>query len=322
MLLSQYFLNRKDKFMIKSVPIPTAGVMLGLAALGNLLAPYSLTCKWICGILSIILGSMLLLKIIRYPKMIHADMTGNPVLGSVAATFFMAIMQLCTYFAAIFPTISRFVWILAVASHALLIIWFTKNFMINLELKNVFPTFFIAYVGIIVAAVTSPTFNYANIGVYIFWFGFIAYLLLLFLITYRYIKIPPAESAVKPLICIYTAPMSLSLAGYFAVIQDKNFLMISIMQIAAQFLFFFILSLMPKLLKLPFYPSYAAFTFPFVITATALRLSLNYYERIGVILHDFFQYLYYFETCIATLIVLYVTLHYCSFFYTQFQNSK
>ncbi len=305
--------------MIKSVPIPTAGVMLGLAALGNLLAPYSFTLKWLCGILAIILGGMLLLKIIRYPKMIHADMSGNPVLGSVAATFFMAIMQLCTYFSAMLPVLSRSIWLLAVLSHILLIVWFTKNFMINLELKNVFPTFFIAYVGIIVAAVTSPTFNFTDVGIYIFWFGFLAYLLLLILITYRYIMIPPAESAVKPLICIYTAPMSLSLAGYFAVIPDKNFLIISIMQVAAQFLFFFILSLMPKLLRLPFYPSYAAFTFPFVITATALRLSLNYYERIGVTLHIFFQYLYYFEATIATLIVAYVSLHYIRFFYSQFK---
>lgn len=307
--------------MIKSVPIPTAGVMLGLAALGNLLAPYSLTCKWICGILATILGVMLLLKIIRYPKMIHADMTGNPVLGSVAATFFMAIMQLCTYFAATLPAVSKSIWFLAVFAHILLICWFTKHFMVNLELKNVFPTFFIAYVGIIVAAVTAPVFNMAAAGVYIFWFGFCAYMILLILVTYRYIKIPPAESAVKPLICIYTAPMSLSLAGYFAVIQDKNFLMISIMQIAAQCLFFFILSLMPKLLKLPFYPSYAAFTFPFVITATALRLSLNYYDRIGMGLHVFFHYLYIFEMIVATLIVAYVTLHYCKFFYNKLQNA-
>lgn len=307
--------------MIKTVPIPTAGVMLGLAALGNLLAPYSMLAKWVCGVLSAVLGTLLLLKIIRYPKMIHADMTGNPVLGSVAATFFMAIMQLCTYVEHALPTISQAVWILAVASHVFLIFWFTKNFMINLELKNVFPTFFIAYVGIIVAAVTSPVFGFTDLGIYIFWFGFIAYLLLLALVTYRYIKIPPADAAAKPLICIYTAPMSLSLAGYFAVIPDKNFLMISVMQLAAQMLFFFILSLMPKLLKLPFYPSYAAFTFPFVITATALKLSLSYYDAIGMQLHNFFHMLFIFEAVCATLIVAYVTMHYCRFFFKQLQTN-
>ena len=36
--------------MIRNVPIPTAGVMLGLAALGNLLAPWSLLLKYACGL--------------------------------------------------------------------------------------------------------------------------------------------------------------------------------------------------------------------------------------------------------------------------------
>ena len=305
--------------MIKNIPIPTAGVMLGLAALGNLLAPYSIIVKIICGILSALLGSLLFAKIIKYPKLVHADLKGNPVLGSVFATFFMATMQLCTYVAPVLPVLSKAVWCLAVAAHIILIIWFSKNFVMNLEMKNVFPTYFIAYVGIVVGAVTSPVFNCIQLGIYIFYFGFAAYMLLLLLVTYRYIKMPPQEAAVKPLICIYTAPMSLSLAGYFAVIPEKSFLMITIMQICAQLLFFFILSLMPKLLRLPFYPSYAAFTFPFVITAIALKQSLAYYASMGVLLHDFFYCLYVFEAICATCIVVYVTIHYLNFFRKQLQ---
>lgn len=307
--------------MIKNIPIPTAGVMLGLAALGNLLAPYSMIVKIICGILSALLGALLFAKIIKYPKLVHADLKGNPVLGSVFATFFMATMQLCTYVAPVLPVLSKAVWCLAVAAHIILIIWFSKNFVMNPEMKNVFPTYFIAYVGIVVGAVTSPVFNCIQLGIYIFYFGFAAYMLLLLLVTYRYIKMPPQEAAVKPLICIYTAPMSLSLAGYFAVIPEKSFLMITVMQICAQLLFFFILSLMPKLLRLPFYPSYAAFTFPFVITAIALKQSLAYYASMGVLLHDFFYCLYVFEAICATCIVVYVTIHYLNFFRKQLQTA-
>lgn len=306
--------------MIKSIPIPTAGVSLGLAALGNLLQPYSPLMKYTCGILAAILLGMLLVKILRYPKLVHADMTGNPILGSVAATFFMTTMQLCVYIKDFAPFPCEAIWLAAVVAHAILIIWFSKNFMLNLELKNVFPTFFIAYVGIIVASVTAPAFGYLTLGYYIFWFGFAAYILLLALVTYCYLHHPIPEAA-KPLICIYTAPMSLSLAGYFAVVSDKNFLLITVMQITAQGLFFFILSLMPRLLRLPFYPSYAAFTFPFVITASALRLSLDYYARLGVVLHEFFQYLYYFECIVASFFVFYVTLHFCWFFYKEWRLS-
>ena len=46
------------------------------AALGNLLQPYSPLMKYTCGILAAILLAKLLIKILRYPKLVHADMTG------------------------------------------------------------------------------------------------------------------------------------------------------------------------------------------------------------------------------------------------------
>lgn len=101
--------------MIKSIPIPTAGVSLGLAALGNLLQPYSPLMKYTCGILAAILLAMLLIKILRYPKLVHADMTGNPILGSVAATFFMTTMQLCVYIKDFAPFLCEAIWLAAVA---------------------------------------------------------------------------------------------------------------------------------------------------------------------------------------------------------------
>ena len=44
--------------IIKKVPIPTAGVALGLAALGNLLQPYAEIAHIACGALSLFLVAM------------------------------------------------------------------------------------------------------------------------------------------------------------------------------------------------------------------------------------------------------------------------
>ncbi|MFT4008082.1 MAG: hypothetical protein QM683_21610 [Lacrimispora sp.] len=41
--------------MIKKVPIPLSGLMLGLATLGNLLQSYSETIRLLCGALSAVL---------------------------------------------------------------------------------------------------------------------------------------------------------------------------------------------------------------------------------------------------------------------------
>ena len=56
--------------LIKKVPIPTAGVALGLAALGNLLQPYTEIAHLLCGGLSLFLVSLLVAKVILYPSTI------------------------------------------------------------------------------------------------------------------------------------------------------------------------------------------------------------------------------------------------------------
>ena len=53
------------------------------------------------------------------------------------------------------------------------------------------------------------------------------------------------------------------------------------MLVLAQALFAVVLSRLPVLLRLRFYPSYAAMTFPFVITATALGKALAFFQANG-----------------------------------------
>ena len=78
--------------IIRKVPIPTAGVALGLAALGNLLQPYTEIVHIVCGILSLVLIAMLGAKIALFPDMIRDDLH-NSIMASVSATLFMTLMQ-------------------------------------------------------------------------------------------------------------------------------------------------------------------------------------------------------------------------------------
>ena len=84
--------------IIRKVPIPTAGVALGLAALGNLLQPYTEIVHIVCGILSLVLIAMLGAKIALFPDMIRDDLH-NSIMASVSATLFMTLMQLAGYLA-------------------------------------------------------------------------------------------------------------------------------------------------------------------------------------------------------------------------------
>lgn len=298
------------KNFIKRVPIPTAGVALGLAALGNLLDPYLGVARFLCGSLSLLLVILVISKACLFPAMIKEDFR-NPILASVSATLFMAIMQLTGYLAPFAYAPAFIAWMAAIIAHLCLMVWFVFRFFLSFKLASVFPTYFICYVGIIVAALTSPIYGMETLGTILFWIGFSCYPVLLVLISIRYVKYPVPHAA-RPLLCIYSAPASLSIAGYLAITESPNLLFIAVLLAFAQFCFISVLVKVPSFIKGGFFPSYAAMTFPFVITATALGLAIDLFAFEGLTL-SCFQALYVFETVFATGMVIFVFAHYVKF---------
>ena len=59
--------------MIQKVPIPLCGVMLGFAALGNLLQSYGEGIRYVCGGIATFLLILVLMKLIMFPEMIKED---------------------------------------------------------------------------------------------------------------------------------------------------------------------------------------------------------------------------------------------------------
>ncbi|HIS39443.1 MAG TPA: TDT family transporter [Candidatus Aphodovivens avistercoris] len=302
--------------LIKSVPIPAAGVALGLAALGNLLQPHAEAAHVVCGVLSLCFVALLVAKIVLFPGMIRDDLK-NSIFASVSATLFMTLMQLATYLAPALHQAAFALWCAAVAGHLVLMAWFTVRYILHFKLAEVFPTYFICYVGIVVASVTCPAFGMQAVGQTLFWFGFFCYLVLLVVVSARYVKHEIPEAA-RPLFCIYTAPMSLSLAGYLSCMEQPNAAFVVALLVLAQLLLVLVLARLPLFMKLRFYPSFAAMTFPFVITATALGKATAFLREAGLLqpgaLSVALDVLLVAETVLACAMVLFVTVHYARFF--------
>jgi len=256
--------------LIKNTPIPIAGLMLGLAAAGNLLQSYGTSYRYILGALSGIIFIILTLKAISNPKCVKEGFQ-NPVIASVMPTFSMGIMLLSTYINPFFPSTAKIIWFAGLAIHILLILYFTKKYVFKLNIKKVFPSYFIVYVGIICASVTAPAYGQTILGQYIFWFGFISYILLLPVVLYRVLKIKEIPEPALPTITIFSAPASLCLAGYLNSFPEKSILMVGFLGILSFIMFLSVMAYMPKMLRIKFYPSYSAFTFPFVITSIAIK---------------------------------------------------
>jgi exfoliative toxin A/B len=296
---------------LKKYPIPVVGLILGLAAAGNLVQTYGSLYRNILGIISAILFILMLLKIMKYPKSV-AESLQNPVIGGVFPTFTMAIMILSTYLKPYAAAISYIMWIIGFVLHIVLILWFTKKFVLNFKIKQVFPSWFVVYVGIAAASVTAPTYNMIIAGKLAFWFGFATYLILLPIIIYRVVRIKELPEQTLPTVVIFSAPASLLLAGYMNSFQVKTMAIVWILMILSVIMYCVVLTILPKLLTLKFYPSYSSFTFPLIISGIAIKLTNGFLVKTEQVL-PLLKYLIKFQEAIGVGLTLYVLIRYILF---------
>ncbi len=298
------------KQFLKALPLPAAGVTLGLAALGNLLQSYSEGVRLVLGALALALWVCLVLKVIFCWKGVCQAME-DPIVASVSATFPMATMLLAVYGKPfVGAAAAQVVWFLGIALHVALIVWFTVKFFGSFRLEKVFASYYIVYVGIVVASLTAPAFEMAaTVGTWAFWFGFVCLIALLALVSVRYIRLPVGKDPAKPIFCIYAAPASLCLAGYIQSVTPKAPAMVIGLLALSTALYLMVLVKLPGFLKLPFYPSYAAFTFPMVITAIAAKQSMACLTNLGYSV-SWLSPVVLVETVIAAVMVLYALVRY------------
>lgn len=305
---------------IKQLPIPIAGLILAIVSLGNYTIQqleYTLAGSilvWIAIALMILLTARVFL-----------DFTGvqfdfkNPMIASVAPTFTMATFGIAVYlhsFSA-FALLSTLLWYAAILLHLLFIAYFTYSFVIrrDLTINSLYPSWFITYIGLGIITVTSPTFNLL-IGQIFLVIAMVNYVILIPLMLYRIFKTSYNEKAALPLLTILTAPTSLCLAGYLSIVASPNTVFVIVLLIISQLFYLIALYFLPNIWRLSFYPSFAAFTFPLVITAIAATLANN-------VLHiPYFNVVIFVELAIAFIVTLTVFIRYAQFLYKATTTAK
>ena len=305
--------------LVKRVPLPMAGLMLALAAAGNLVQSYGEIYRTILGTVSAILLILLLAKIIIYPSVAKEELK-NPVIASVFPTLTMGIMLLSTYVKPFAPTFAFGMWIVSVLGHVVLIVKFAINYVFNIDIKKVFPSWFIVFVGIVVGSVTAPAFGMQSLGRIIFWVGLISYFLLLPIVIKKF-RLGTTPEPAMPTVLIFAAPVALCLAGYMNSFETKNMFIVWGLLILSQLSYIFVLTKLPKLLKSNFYPSFSGFTFPLVISAISIKLTNGFLANIGQPI-SVLKYGVLFEEIIAILIVLFVLFKYIEFLIFPVESVK
>lgn len=310
---------------VKKIPLPFCGVALGLAALGNLVGAngfgqiipafkslnnFGVMLKNVFGLLAAAILILLLIKILLDLKGFLEEMK-NPITASVFGTYSMALMILSGYIQ------SSLLWWIGFIMHIVIMIYFTITFVFKFNIKQVFTSWYIVYVGIVAMNINCKQFGQQALGEIVFYFGFVCTLILLCIVMYRIYVVKEIPDPAKPLFCINTAPVSLCLAGYMATFTDKNPALIYFMLVLSLLIYLLVLVNLPKLLKMPFFPSYAAFTFPMVISAIACKLTTAQYlggeVKANPSLANITKIIFQLQTYIALVLVIYAFIRFVQF---------
>lgn len=206
--------------IVKKTPVPITGLILALFALGNLLQSIHPILKTIAGIIGGILYVLFLLKVIFDFASVRAEMQKPPV-ASVVPTITMATMLIATYIKPLSAVLAQAFWWIGVIGHALLIVYFALKFVRHFDIKSVFPSWYIVFVGISVAGVTAPAVGQLTIGQLSFWFGLAAFVILVPTVLYRIWHIKGMPPPTLPSLVIVAAPGSLLLAAYMNAFPEK-----------------------------------------------------------------------------------------------------
>lgn len=297
-------------WLIKKIPVPICGLALALASLGNFLESYGQGLRYAFGAVALLIALLFTLRLILDFPAVKKEL-GSPAVFGVLPTFDMTWMVLATYINPWHAGLAKFIWYGAVFLHAVLLVIFTKKFVLHFDVKNVFPTWFVMFIGFVVGSVTSGAMGTQGLGSVLFYLGFIAYLVLLVLVSYRVFVVKEMPEATLPSLAIYTAPPHLCLAGYFGAVNNPHPAIVLLLFGLGIISYLGVLLALPKLLKLPFYPSFSAFTFPLVISTVAQKTVYTWLgEGYGIYLPPLVNTL---TTILALAVVLYVLLRYLGF---------
>lgn len=290
-----------------NIPIAITGISLGFITLGNLWGDLgSLWLKDFANIFAATAVILMLLKISLHPKKCYDEMQHH-MTGSFYPTIGMTLMVFSNFVASsINITAGQWVWWIGILIFVILSFLFIIAQIKSFSWHNVLPSWFVPLVGIGVAAVSSGGVQMTDFASNFFYIAFSIYLVTLIGLIYRIITHGSIPDDKKLTLAIIAAPASVCLAGYMATAKVPSAIILAILVPLALVSTFYVYTLIPKFLRIPFHPGLAPLTFPLAVGTVAVQRFANYLATMGSGFASVFQQLFYMELFVATLVIGYI----------------
>lgn len=255
------------KVFFKKIPLALSSLVLALFSLSNQISQLTLIAQgiWLVAVFGffLVLGRL----IIGY-RQTQEDLH-NPVIASAFPSFFMAAFL----FAGRLPlaqTGLSITWIGILGLYIAYIIFFSLRFLRPLALEQVYPSWFVVYVGPAISLVTVPDSIPNSIKGLILGLTGLATLVLFPLILWRMRQID-IPKLYQPILAILAAPLALLITSSIKSGQRPETMLLVGLLVFSQIFFFFALGLFAKLVKKALYRFLQLLASPWLIVPMLSR---------------------------------------------------
>lgn len=296
------------KVFFKKIPLALSSLVLALFSLSNQISQLTLIAQgiWLVAVFGffLVLGRL----IIGY-RQTQEDLH-NPVIASAFPSFFMAAFLFAGRLPLLDQTGLSIAWIGLLGLYIAYIIFFSLRFLRPLTLEQVYPSWFVVYVGPAISLVTVPASFPNSIKGLILGLTGLATLALFPLILWR-IRRLTIPQPVLPILAILAAPLALLITSSIKSGQRPETMLLVGLLVFSQIFFFFALGLFAKLVKKGFIPLFAAFSFPLVNSANAFKAATTSLKLMNPMTH----LIYLAELLPVLAIMVYLLYHFLKLLY-------
>ncbi len=246
--------------------VPLVGVSAGLAT----------GLVWFTTGIGVLIALVYALKLIRFTDAVAAEFR-HPV----RVNFFPIIAKILLVLSVVFLerslAVSRTLWIAGACAQllfALVVVsyWFNHT---KIEIKHLSPAWFIPIVGCVIVPIAGVRHGFVEISWFFFSVGLVFWLALLIIILYRMIFHPPLSQKLVPTMFILFAPPAIGCISWIKLTGGVD-APARILFYFSLFMFVLVLMQVRTFLRIRFFLSWWAYTFP--LAALSLATVLMYHE--------------------------------------------
>lgn len=227
--------------------------------------------------LFLVLAATYAAKIVRHPQAVREELA-HPVKLSFFAAFSVSLILLGTAGLHYAPAAAHATWVVGSGLHLLFTFHVMSSWIHHehYEIQHINPAWFIPVVGNILVPIAGVPLGYGEVAWFFFSIGIVFWGVLLAIIFYRTLFHTPLPGKLLPTLFILIAPPAAGFLAYQQLNGGELDTLARVLYYIGLFLTLLLLTQARHFLRLPFFLSWWAYSFPLAAITTA---TLVYAER-------------------------------------------